>query len=658
MAFYKTFSPLRLLTSSLAFYTLLLPVGASAIAREGDCSVYSSQGHSCPQLNTQSFISESISKKGNGEHSPKPESDTLAELVQGIGVMQNDYFTAWLGTWPTSIDWTGAVMGTHVSGTLRTFSTALGTVQSSSDPVEDWKLKENLIDDYFTQIVSYYFGENDFEIRLEAFDDILWVVLGWLEAVRFIDEHSALHYRLETQKAASQNKSQESIGALLRNQTYHGNLWIPAFAHRARVFWDLASKGWDTKLCGGGMTWNPRLLPYKNAITNELFIAGSISMYLYFPGDDNMAPFSQQRGRGISYGGDYETEAKGPGFARDPKYLQAAVDGYKWLVNSNMTDSQALFTDGFHISGYANPASNNTKCDERNDMVFTYNQGVVLTGQRGLWEATGAPSYLLQGHLLIQNVINATGYDLGRDQPHEDLAALAPDTVPTWYGLGRLGVIEDNCDASGTCSQDGQTFKGIFFHHLTYFCAPLGPGPLPDLHLDVDRDAWEAASRSHREACSKYEGWLRWNADAALATRDAGGKFGMWFTAGLLTNFTGAWPTTVDDASASNSNNAVDYRNHPVPNDATWRMPMAEDGDSRPEEEPTEEPFLTSGDGSQQQPIDGTAIVPRYVTTGGRLSKDAAPNDPNTRGRGRTVETQGSGIALIRAYWSISQLRE
>jgi hypothetical protein len=33
--------------------------------------------------------------------------------------------------------------------------------------------------------------------------------------------------------------------------------------------------------------------------------------------------------------------------------------------------------------------------------------------------------------------------------------------------------LQDICDVDGTCSQDAQTFKGIFFHQLTLFCNPL-----------------------------------------------------------------------------------------------------------------------------------------------------------------------------------------
>jgi hypothetical protein len=316
-----------------------------------------------------------------------------------------------------------------------------------------------------------------------------------------------------------------------------------------------------------------------------------------------------------------------------------------------MTNTGGLYTDGFHISGYANPSSNNTSCDERNNMVFTYNQGVLLTGQRGLWEATGAASYLVEGHNLIQNVINATGYSLKNDQPHEDDSSLAADTIPKWYGLGRLGVMEDNCDASGTCSQDGQTFKGIFFHHLSYFCAPLKEPP-PEPKLSVDYETLKAVKRSHEEACSRYAGWLKWNAEAAMRTRDREGRFGMWWTAGVLVNFTAAWPTMTDDG-IDHQSAGIDYRNHEVPNDTTWRLHPPNSILDPGQKLPIGSPFLSGKGKSHQQPIGDSS---EHVSAGELRKKDLPSRDPNRRGRGRTVETQGSGLALMRAYWNIAHL--
>ena len=266
---------------------------------------------------------------------------------------------------------------------------------------------------------------------------MLWVVLGWLESIKSIRTHSQLHYRPVSD---SQTKP------------WHGTQFIEAFAHRARVFYEITTRGWDTKLCGGGMVWNPSLGPYKNAITNELYIAASVGMYLYFPGDYNTSPFMLDDARQL----DLE-----PAEPHDPEYLVAAVDGYNWLKNSGMTNDKGLYVDGFHVSNWKR---NGTKCDIRNNMVYTYNQGVILSALKGLWEGTGNQSYLEDGHRLARNVISATGWLLKATRAAEDHA---------WAGVGRDGILEEQCDSHGRCDQNGQTFKGIFFHHLTLFCEPF-----------------------------------------------------------------------------------------------------------------------------------------------------------------------------------------
>ncbi|KAK8851482.1 glycoside hydrolase family 76 protein [Apiospora arundinis] len=620
------------------------------------CSIFAPAYKSCDASALRDFappakiVAATIPERGT-KSSGVPDLEVLVDVLNSIGVMQTDYFAPWLGTWPDSIDWTGAVMGTHVSGTLSTLSEAFPLLNSSTaGGVEDWKLKENIVEGYFSHIIAYYFGENHFAIRNEAYDDILWVVLGWLEAVKFIRKHTDLHYELKAQGSSHLGTSKvlDSIADILSNQTWHGNEWIAGFAHRSRVFWELGSKGWDTVYCGGGMIWSPHLLPYKNAITNELWIAGSISMYLHFPGDENPSPYYEKQS---VLGAARFSSGQLPARSRNTKFLQAAVDGYNWLVGSGMMDDRGLYTDGFHISGILDPENNNTKCDERDGMVFTYNQGVILTGQRGLWEATGSPSYLRDGHRLIQSVINATGYDLKRGKPIDDPSQTRPHTLPPWHGLGRAGILEDPCDASGSCSQDGQTFKGIYFHHLAYFCAPLTTPVTPEEPegTQLDKQAFQTVKEAHDEACASYGGWLKHNADAALGTRDADGKFGQWWTASLLTDYAGPWPTLetdgIDHASADN----VDYRNYGVPNDTTWRRP----GDLAlmpgPPRLPVDVPTIAdSGAEGGQKPLNPAER--RSVT---EKRGPGHEKDPNDRDRGRTVETQGGGLALMRAYWSI-----
>lgn len=533
--------------------------------------------------------------------------DTIPALVNALDVMQEQYFELWQGTWPTSIDWTAAVLGSHVSATLGTLSAAVEYVVVPETSLSNANAAhENLINEYFSQLIGSYFGQEAFRLRNEAYDDMLWVVLSWLDSIKFIQMHSDLHYQEPRRPSTGANSK--------RHSAWYGKQWIPSFAHRARLFWDLASKGWNTTLCGGGMIWSPWLLPYKNAITNELFITASISMYLYFPGDDNTSPFAASA----------EIPVVGP---RDPKYLQAAIDGYKWLSDSNMKNDQGLYVDGYHISGWKphqNDSEGHTTCDERNEMVYTYNQGVLLSGQRGLWEATGSVSYLEDGHKLVSDVINATGYNLKHDRIYDNDDRDFYPHLAKWHGMGRLGIMEEACDAFAYCSQNGQTFKGIFFHHLSLFCAALPPHTLePGETFDVRE--FQEVQEWHAQNCARYGKWIKRNAEAAMSTRDDKGRFGEW------------WGAPVGKEPGDSSPNvelpdqAIDYRNEGVPDDATWKDNNCT---SRP---------------CEHNPVYERPMIPSKLW-------NVETKDANDRGRGRTVETQSGGIAILRALWELVEI--
>lgn len=491
----------------------------------------------------------------NDEQRPiRKVDDTLKDVLDAIDTMQETYFDRFAGTWSDAIDWTAAVMGTHISATLNSIVDGLDlTFDSSCSDVLKW---ENLVTKYYTQTGFFYFGENAFGLQNQAYDDMLWVVLGWLESTKFADMYDA-------RRAASSDA--EPTG-------WHGLQLSPMAAHRARIFYELASNGWDDYLCGGGMTWNPYLTPYKNAITNELFTAASISMYLYFPGDNNSAPFLAT-GVGTK---DYHPH--------DPVYLANAIKSYKWLKESEMRNDGGLYQDGFHITGWhrypngtINPGTG--QCDELNTMVYTYNQGVLLTANRGLWLATGASSYLQDGHDLITDVMRATGW-------------LSDDSE--WHGLGRAGVMEDFCDHGLHCSQNGQTFKGIFFTHMAEFCRPLRTHEREILPQFVQAGIDEDIYKYHLARCSAYTKWIDHNAAAALATKNDEGLFGMWWGVPYNSESQDEWKHVQQRLP----DGAVDHMN-PVP------------------------PFGISMTGE----------------------------DLNDRGRGRTVETQGSALAVLRAKW-------
>ena len=536
----------------------------------------------------------------------RDEETTLSALIDALAVMQSLYFQIWPGTWPSAIDWTAAVMGTQVSATLSAISDSLAKWSVSTEGGEttesiERQSHENMINQYFTQVASFYHGENAFSLRTQAYDDMLWVVLGWLESVKFIRLHSRLHY---APWASLDNGDIDQINTSI----WYAQQFIPQFAHRANIFYELASHGWDTTLCGGGMVWNPYLAPYKNAITNQLFIAASVSMYLYFPGDDNASPFS--KGEHLT-----DQEDGAPAKAHDLCYLKNAIDAYDWLRRSNMTNAQGLYIDGFHIRdwrGGQNGSNGTGQCDLPDEKVYTYNQGVILSGLRGLWDSTGLLRYLQDGHRLIRSVINATGWD-NCDDPN-------PWVRYRWAGLGRNGVMEEACDASGTCSQNAHTFKGIWWHHFTLFCAPL----------EETEFGWDdEAGFLHRRSCQSYREWVERNAKAAVESRNEKGQYGTWW---------GKHPWWQSGEYASANAESIDYRNIGVPDNEVWRLP---DGDKR------------------SNPDSHLQIPGVWVTDEASLKKNedrkaiskASLWDPNDRGRGRTVETQSGGLAVLRALY-------
>lgn len=605
--------------------------------------------------------------------SPTSKTDLLDSTIEVLETMQEEYFENWLGTWPTAIDWTAAVMGTHVSGALSSISRALHIVPATEATVD--RHQENLVTLFFSQVLGFYFGQDSFAVRNEAYDDILWVVLGWLETIQFINLHTDMTSgRVLADSTMSGYMGEHGF------QKWHGNIWIPAFSHRTRIFWNLARSGWDTDLCGGGMTWNPRLEPYKNAITNQLMISASASMYLHFPGDWNSSPFFASEADGTNPAQtSYSTAGNDIFRPSDPAFYRFAVDGYNWLEASGMKNDKGLYIDGFHVSGWKDPDDTNTKCDVRNEQVYTYNQGVILTGQLSLWKITGNYTYVRDGHALIRSVIAATGWDLHRQRPSDHGVPHGGDTrydkdwrwssprLPPWHGLGRAGILEEACDSRATCSQDAQTFKGIFFHHLTAFCG--GPPPTLADFRTVDYTARDDISRHisrHVRACAAYEPWLGHNARAMLATRNERGEVGMWWTAGLLNiRDRDDMPSDERDGADVVVPGAVDYRNDGVPDDPTWRrsvlkppslpdMPLpaslhgdAADGDR-------EEEYRAARNESDSSREEETKGEKRRGGARRRRSARFDTADLNDRNRGRTVETQGGGLALLRAYWEVS----
>lgn len=317
-------------------------------------------------------------------------------------------------------------------------------------------------------------------------------------------------------------------------------------------------------------------------------------MYLYFPGDNNTSPYSSTPPSGTSRP---DLTPLGP---QDPSLLTNAKEEYDWIMTHNFTNAQGLFTDGFHIS------DGQTTCDQRNEMVYSYNQGIILSGMRGLWEATGNTTYLSDGYALINTVITATGYG---------------GSSSDFAGLGRNGIMEDLCDADASCSQDSQSFKGIYFHHLTLFCAalPTDAALIPGVTFTADA----ATAAQHQSACQGYAPWVAANAAAALTTRNATGIYGGWWgeTADTAASSPAAAGASGQSIAAPLPAGAVDYRNHP--------QVLAQ------------APWPKQGAGAKKWRAAAAALVQR---------------DINDEGLGRTEETQISGLGVVRADWEFLEL--
>jgi predicted alpha-1,6-mannanase (GH76 family) len=133
------------------------------------------------------------------------------------------------------------------------------------------------------------------------------------------------------------------------------------YLDEARAVFAHSLTGWDGT-CGGGLWWNEDRR-YKNAITNELFLA--------------LAALLAQRAPGR---GDY----------RD-----WALRSWEWLHASGMIGPGGLVNDGLTAG-----------CANNGGPTWTYNQGVILGGLGALHELTGDPGYLRQGEAIADATLS------------------------------------------------------------------------------------------------------------------------------------------------------------------------------------------------------------------------------------------------------------
>jgi len=175
---------------------------------------------------------------------------------------------------------------------------------------------------------------------------------------------------IETTFTAAQARHAGFINTFFDDNGWWALAWVAAYDLTANSRYLAAAQaifahnqgGWDGT-CGGGLWWNEKRR-YKNAITNELFLALAALLYQRAPGK------------------------------RD--YLDWALREWEWLHRSGLISPGGLVNDGLTAA-----------CANNEGTAWTYNQGVILGGLATLYQITGEQGYLRQGEAVADAALSA-----------------------------------------------------------------------------------------------------------------------------------------------------------------------------------------------------------------------------------------------------------
>jgi predicted alpha-1,6-mannanase (GH76 family) len=274
--------------------------------------------------------------------------------------------------------------------------------------------------------------------------------------------------------------------------------WIAAYdltgdetylAAASHIFSDMTD-AWDNVL-GGGIYWGkyngqpdrggivavpPRWKgPYKNAIANELFITAAAALGRRY------------RRRGLPSAG-------------LPDYLGWARRGWEWF-SSPPPDGIAMINGDNLIndSPDSHGVNNNT------ESVWSYNQGVILTGLSDLTELTGDPAYIASAEKLADCFIKHPWHVETRSD--SQLTPITPNQSGVIDGILHE-YNECNADGTGPDAADavpgiGTTlFKGIFVRNLARLQAATGKASYRQFILTNARSAVSHMNARHQFGCN------------------------------------------------------------------------------------------------------------------------------------------------------------
>ena len=136
-----------------------------------------------------------------------------------------------------------------------------------------------------------------------------------------------------------------------------------AYLRQAKSVFRALTKGWDP-VCGGGLQWTRRI-PYKNAITNETFMADAALLHEATPGDT--------------------------------RYARWALREWRWFSASGMLTRSHLVIDG--LSARCRP--------KLHSRTWTYNQGMLIGAMVYMAKMTGRRSFLVIARQVAHAVIHS-----------------------------------------------------------------------------------------------------------------------------------------------------------------------------------------------------------------------------------------------------------
>lgn len=250
------------------------------------------------------------------------------------------------------------------------------------------------------------------------------------------------------------------------------------------IFLDMAA-GWDDQW-GGGIYWSkydgrpdsagagpvPRGWAggYKNAIANELFIAVAA-------------------GLGLRYRG----HPAGPGLAttEQPDYQDWARRGWAWFSSAPPAGVAMM-----NAAGLINDSPNQHGVNDNSQSVWSYNQGVILSGLRELAELTGDQAYLNQAEQIADAFIKNPW------RPHKVPGGQGQQAHPSESGVIDGILHEHNDCGPGGCSParppgvDTTMFKGIFVRHLARLYRKTGK---PDYQQFITANARSALAHMNEQ---------------------------------------------------------------------------------------------------------------------------------------------------------------